>query len=257
MADTPKLDLERVRQAIDVIARAWAPALPRAVNPDAHRLLYEGCNCAGEDDDTGEPLGCNCAETCTCDSCEHQRHVTSGRCRARIARGDLLVVACGEPTRFRVRGYCVHRGGVLRTADPGDLLATPNGTVVLGDSIQWHEPTYACSTGHARLLMNADREYRAKFDPDSLLHVDHTFYEITPFRYQPDHLDVPGPLHTVVAQLRSAQWAALMVVESEFFPEKRVGHRRNVETLLRSVADALQLTAEYIDYRDKAEAEED
>jgi hypothetical protein len=141
---------------------------------------------------------------CGCKQCVHGDHVRTRQCRLVVPRDGQPHAWCGQPTRYVITPYCVHRDGVIRVASDDDPAAG-DGTVRLGDSIQRHQATYACSTQHARALIAADQQCRTAYPADSVLSAANTHYEIESFTYEPDELDVPGALHALCDHLNSGR----------------------------------------------------
>lgn len=227
--------------AVGALAAAWTPPTVTAAGDDDGDDYGDGCSCGGETDE-GDPI-CNCADNCGCSNCDHLRHLDTARCHLRVPREGQPYAWCGAPTRYRVRPYCVHRGGVIRGASDGDPAAE-NGDVKLGDSIQWHPATFACSTQHARAIIDADRGYRGRFPADSPLAVGNTFYEVESWTYEPDLMDVPGPLGYLPAITGSADYWAGETVKAAY-----AGNRRslawNLEALRRYVVAAARTVLAY------------
>lgn len=176
----------QMREALETLVRGWAPQVTAGGDEaDDETFDDELAYAQGED-----PWSV------------HARHQRTGRCGA---------AGCGLRTAYRVRPWCVHRNAVTRAADPGDP-ATVNGMVTLGDSIQWQEPLYACSTTHARQLMLADAGRRGA-NPASPLAAVNTHYEVEAWEYVPDSFDVPGALHPLIEELKAAGFWALQTVK--------------------------------------------
>lgn len=239
--------------AIDTIVRAWAPRrLPTGTGDNPDPWDGDNCQCAGDDDNL-EPLGCNCADNCTCGSCQHANHAETRRCRLVVPREGQPHAWCGRETEYQIRGFCVHRDGVHRMASDGDPMST-SGSVRLGDSIQKHAPMYACSTQHARELIEQDRQYRERFPADSALAPSHTFYDVEPYTYRPDDTDVPGPLHPLESHLSSARyWTESAIRETHL---RRPALDYTVHAFLEHLAAAVQNAGAYLDERARGAVEE-
>lgn len=241
----------KLRAAAAVLLRAWAPG-PQPALADEDYDETNGCGCGGTYGDD-EPV-CNCGPGCVCHECRHRERATTRRCHLPTPRPDQPYAWCGAPTRYRIVAYCLHRDGVTRTADDGDPAAE-HGMVRLGDSIQRHPATYACSTQHARDLIELDRQRRSTADPASPLSATSTYYEVEPFRYEPDDTDVPGPLHPLHRDLEAALYWAGRTIAATY----DAGHGPadySAEGMLRSVARAALGAVEYIEHRDQAAADD-
>lgn len=174
---TPRPSAEEMRAALATLVAGWrlVPAdAPAGQEPDDDE---DGPYAEGED-----PLSV------------HARHVRTRRCYAR---------GCYALSRYRVRPWCLHKDGVGRAADKGDPAVNDHGMVQLGDSIQWHSPVYACTTQHARELIEADQAARTG-GPLDALSAARTHYQVDAWHYEPDSYDVPGALHPLLQELQSA-----------------------------------------------------
>lgn len=177
---TTTTDLSTATAALNA---AWnPPPAGRLADVDEHGFWDNGCGCGGTDDE-GEPL-CSCREGCGCVNCEHSDHVRARHC---------AVPGCTDPSRVQIRAWSVsHHQVQAKQLDP-ELTPETGGDewVELDDtpSYGWSKP--ACSHRHARQLVDDDRasDWRqraeASKDPDRRLR-----YEIRPWRYEPDRLDV-------------------------------------------------------------------
>ena len=199
----------QLRAAVDVLTRAWFPKLP---TPTDDVDDTNGCGCGGSRyDDDGEPYDddepyCNCADGCCCRTCNH-----FARARAKVC----YLHRCEQPTRYAITPWCVHRAGVTRSADADDPHAE-RGLVRLGDNRQNHPRIMACSTHHARELIDADRQRRTAYPVDCALAAERTFYKVEQWTYEPDDVDVPGPLSTIPVWLDSARYRAGEAIKDRY-----------------------------------------
>jgi hypothetical protein len=204
---TPPTPAE-IAAAVKTLLKAWCPAVlqSRLRLPDDVNDLGEGndCNCAGEDED-GEELGCNCADSCSCEFCLHDRHDRMRTC---------MVYPCGKPSRLEVIGWTV--GRQIHTAEDSDP-AKEDWYVHLGQKPHRTWSKTACGTIHARTLIDADTTWRAE---SNLAGQEPTRYEVVSYRYPPDTIDLERYFGIeqanllAMAQGRSsaARWAAADLV---------------------------------------------
>lgn len=243
--DLPAGDVQaravELADAVAAILQAWVPRTPAGAPDDDYDDGTNGCGCGGEDDD-GEPI-CNCADSCGCRSCTHHRHAETARCHLRVPQEGRPYAWCGQPSRFKIRPFCTHRDSVSRAPSEGDPAGQRNGCVRLGDSIQWHYATYACSTQHARELIEQDRQ-RRRGGPDDALSAERTFYEVDSFRYEPDRVDVPGPLSDLPSLLDLALYSARAAVRGKFAEDRR-RLDRELDFVRRFIALSLRRLIEY------------
>jgi hypothetical protein len=213
---------DEIDAALRTLLRAWAPnflpgdrpAMEADDDPEEYYDPYEGCQCAGTDDD-GEPLGCNCAGGCTCDSCDHMQHVRAKTCQAGPPCTGIET-ACHKLTRYRVVGFRLTRDwpaapeGTECTHDPDEGCPCRDGFVYVdhGARPRTHQSLTACSPEHARALVDRMRQvYGEPDDKPSRLR-----WYIEPWRYQPHDLDLPEPLPALRAAVTSARTCADMAV---------------------------------------------
>lgn len=236
----------QLRAAVDVLLRAWLPAAAPASVVDEDDDPFDdetnGCGCAGEDED-GEPRGCNCGDGCGCVSCVHYQYAQTRFCELRVPAEGQPYARCGRPTELRIR-IGVHRGRRSRPPSDGDPAPVDKwGRVEVGDDIQAAGFRHTCSTQHARELIEQSRASRAAYDSDP------TFYEVETFRYAPDRVDVPGPLHPLLDALTSGTYYAKAAIHAEF---TRAGGRApdvdfNHQMLLKYVARAARDAVDHLD----------
>jgi hypothetical protein len=221
-AALPVPSQEEIDAALRTLLRAWAPnflpgdgpAMEADDDQEEYYDPYDGCQCAGTDDD-GEPLGCNCAGGCTCDSCDHLEHVRAKTCQA----GPFcpgLETACRKPTRYRAVGFRLTRDwpaapeGAVCAHDPDVGCPCRDEFVYVdhGARPRTHQTLTACSPEHARALIDRMRQvYGEPDDQPSRLR-----WYIEPWRYEPHNLDLPEPLADLRAAVGSARVCADMTV---------------------------------------------
>lgn len=254
---TPKPTADELRAALAVFLRAWAPRSPAPADdvdegdgPDE----TNGCGCGGEDE-AGDPI-CTCHGSCSCPRCDHDRYARAKRCS---------VSGCGQRTAYRIVAWCVHRDGVHRSSSPDDPAAA-RGMVTLGDSVQRHSPLYACTTQHARALIEQDRQTRVQHEAGGVgdaLTAARTYYEVELWDYQPDDIDVPGPLIPLAHDLESAaRWVrrTIGVPYAGQHPEYAnpwADARWTIEGAQQAIAMGLEHLLDYLDERDQAAAADD
>ncbi len=149
----------------------------------------------------------------------------------------------------------MHRDGVHRGADPDDPNVDDLGHVALGDSRQIHPPMTACGTAHARQLIDADRERRSAYPPDSQLAASNTYYQVDRWDYEPDDVDVPGPLHLLPGHLDSAHWWAKEAIKA-VYREDLDRRDYDLNGVQRHLAWAGSTFVDYLDKRQQAVGEE-
>lgn len=198
---------EEIDAALRTLMRAWSPgSIPADAPVDSAALAaeeeyepYDGCNCAGTDDD-GEPLGCNCASGCDCDSCSYSEYARAKTCQAG---------PCGKATKFRVVGFRLD-GGWRSTPDttqcphrPEDKCPCSGGVVFLDQGARpvTHQTLTACSAAHARAL--CEGMVQVYNEPADMPHRLRWYYE--QWTYEPHDTELPGPLPALRERLRSAQ----------------------------------------------------
>lgn len=241
----------KLRAAVEVLLAAWAP---QTLDADDQDDGYDtnGCNCAGTDEH-GNQRGCNCADGCGCPNCAHFRHTESRRCQLPAPRPDQPYARCGEPGQYRIRPYCVNRDSVTRLGSKGDTTAKRD-IVRLGDSISHHATTYACTTQHARDLIALDQQRRANTPGDSPLSAARTYYNVENHQYEPDDIDVPGPLHPTRRALESAAYWAGQTIAATY----GTGHGTvddAAEGMLLYTAWAALGAVEYVEHSDQGAAD--
>jgi len=208
--------VEEIRAAALTLMRAWAPSViaeRQRSTGDDYDPYYNGCGCAGEDED-GEPY-CNCAGGCSCPWCAHTMHAEAARCGLVVPTSDQPYARCGRPTGYRIVPFHPTHDGISRPPSDGDDAVDEYGYVKLGDTNSYGMTRYACSTQHARAVIEADRAYRARFDSTSALSAANTFYEVERWRYRPDDIGLErkfgdptaGHLTTILSVVRSLEWA--------------------------------------------------
>jgi hypothetical protein len=204
-------DLAPVTTALNA---AWNP-LPTP----AHRVGGEGddldfwneqCGCGGEDD-SGRTI-CTCADSCCCDQCRHYTHVVTRRC---------AVADCTAPSAVQVRAWSVsHHRVQAHRLDPDLTPETGGGEWVDADdtpSYGWSQT--ACSHRHARQLIEADQssDWRQRAEAGKDL-ANRLRYEIGPWRYEPDRLDVGEILDDLRAAGRAAAFATAELAQAGYDP---------------------------------------
>ncbi|MCC9712047.1 hypothetical protein E4N62_46700 [Streptomyces sp. MNU76] len=213
---------EEIDAALRTLLRAWSPNLlpleadapAMEADDDEDYDPYDGCQCAGTDDD-GEPLGCNCAGGCTCDSCYHQEYVRAKTCQAGPPCAGLDT-RCAKATRYRVVGFRLVRDWVGAPVDlgcghgPADECPCGDDFVYVdrGPRPRTHQTLTACSPEHAAVLIDRMRQVYAEPDdkPARLR------WYIEPWAYEPHDMDLPEPLADVRAAVESARTSARMAI---------------------------------------------
>lgn len=223
-----------LRAAMEVFVRAWAP---RSTEPAGYVEETGGCGCGGADD-AGDPI-CNCHDSCGCPSCNHDRYARAKRCS---------VTDCGQRTAYRIVAWCVHRDGVYRYPSPNDPAAVDGMVTTLGDSIQRHTPAYACTTRHAQALIEQDRQTRMRYEtggPGDALTAARTHYEVERWDYQPDEIDMPGPLIPLAHDLESAaRWVRRGT--GARYAKPSTDTRWTIEGAQQAIAMALEHLLDYL-----------
>lgn len=211
---------EEIDAALRTLLRAWAPNYLAPADPaveaddEEYYDPYEGCQCAGTDDE-GEPLGCNCAGGCTCDSCDHLEHVRAKTCQAGPPCPGVDT-RCGKATRYRAVGFRLVRDWVGAPVDlgcghsPADECPCTDDFVYVdrGPRPRTHQTLTACSPEHAAALIDHMRQTYPESDDKPT----RTRWYIEPWAYKPHDLDLPEPLADVRAAVGSARVCADMAI---------------------------------------------
>ncbi|WP_431935849.1 hypothetical protein [Micromonospora sp. RP3T] len=232
-ADAPAPTPTDLHAAVTALLTAWAPNTRAPFDPAPGD--DNGCRCGGHE--------CNCAGGCGCPSCRHQEHRRTAHCQNPDPRPGEPFARCGALTAYRIRPFCIHLDGVTRTPSDGDPAAN-NGMVTLGDSIQHHTAMYACTTQHARHLIERDRHRRKVYPADSALTADRTYYQVDAYTYEPDDIDVPGALHPLRESLEAAAYWTRGTIAAEYGIGRSPLHY-NADGMLRYLAWAVASAAAY------------
>lgn len=211
---------EEIDAALRTLLRAWSPNFfpldGPAMEADDEEYYdpYDGCQCAGTSDD-GEPLGCNCAGGCTCDSCDHLEHVRAKTCQAGPPCTGLET-ACRQPTRYRAVGFRLVKDWPAAPAGTACTHAPEAGCPCRDEFVyadrgarpRTHQTLTACTPEHAAALI--DRMRQVYDEPDD--NPRRLRWYIEPWAYKPHDLDLPEPLADVRAAAESARVCADMAV---------------------------------------------
>lgn len=234
---------DQIDAAVRTLLRAWSPGSGLAhadVAAEEEYDPYDGCNCAGTDDD-GEPLGCNCAGGCVCDSCSYYEYARAKTCQAGPSTPGLNRT-CGKATKFRVVGFRLD-GGWRSTPDtaqcphrPEDKCPCSGGVVFLDHGARpvTHQTLTACSSEHARAL--CERMIQVYNEPADKPNRLRWYYE--QWTYEPHDHELPGPLPALRERLRSAQSCTEAAVRA-------VTSGRDVELWLRYARQDLARAAQH------------
>ncbi|GLY08255.1 hypothetical protein [Actinoplanes sp. NBRC 101535] len=205
------------------------------------------------DDPNAEP--CTGHGSCRCDSCLHTEHRETRKCRVVVPTDGQPYAWCAKPALWRVIPICIHSSGVIRQGSDGDPDADKFGSVTLGDNIQrdtWTQ-LYACSTQHARQLMNDTKQKRDRGDWPG--QGTGWFYEVEPYVYQPDVFDVSTPLHLIESHADSITYWAKAAARA-LFDGDRKQQQYATEAVLSHLASAVGRAAQ-IGQQPPAENDED
>ncbi|MEV0441857.1 hypothetical protein AB0I84_06100 [Streptomyces spectabilis] len=241
---------EAVQAALITLVRAWSPgtllpgdplpALGEHDGADEEFDAYDGCCCAGTDDD-GEPLGCNCAAGCSCAACsyfDYQRH-------ARCSAGAVSIgTHCTAETAFQVVTYRMQHGLLAVEREqgaacphPGEALChcTPT-TVVHESGLRPH--TYgtrsACSIEHAQHIIRGEQ---ARHRPGSEWQ-----YYIERYQHIPHDNDLPDPLpqlrHLIGSASNSVAFLTRLTTRHTNAPDLELAMRQLRRTLAQTAWEA-------------------
>lgn len=141
-----------------------------------------GCSCGGESD--GRPV-CNCGDGCSCDNCNHYRHARARTCSLDGCEG----LSVYRLVPWQADGVTqVHRGEI----DPGPAVVGAEEWIVFGE-----QPSeipggirHACGKAHAVVLAENLRAFYDAFRWSR----GKTRVRIESWTYEPDVVDLPGPL---------------------------------------------------------------
>lgn len=206
---------DEIDAALRILLRAWSPSsVPADAPVDSAALAvedeyepYDGCNCAGSDDD-GEPLGCNCGGGCTCDSCYYFEYSRAKTCQAG-PHTTGLDMQCGKTTTHRVVGFRLD-GRWRSTSDiaqcphrPEDACPCASGVVYIdhGARPMTHQTLTACSAAHAQALVERMIQvYNEPADKPTRLR-----WYIEQWTYEPHDIELPDPLPALRGCIRGLQ----------------------------------------------------
>jgi hypothetical protein len=114
---TQKPTREEIAAAIETIMRGWVPtALAARLLPDDYDDGTNGCGCG-------------------CRNCEHFRQSEAARCQLVVPVDGHPYARCGQPTRYRIRPYCTHRGSVSRPSSTEHLLTCWRRAQAIADAL--------------------------------------------------------------------------------------------------------------------------
>ncbi|MGW4300381.1 hypothetical protein ACWEHT_11450 [Streptomyces sp. NPDC004646] len=212
---------DEIRTALRTVLHGW---YPRLLLPGEHGYTkaraaedefdpYDGCQCAGTDED-GEPLGCNCGDGCSCESCEHFRYLRQRVCQA----GNPSVgTRCTRETAYRVVAYRMQHSNLGAPRAEGQQCPHQTGAqqdtcyctaqAVFYESglypVTYHTRS-ACSVRCAQDIVAQEKAWRGEHNA-----LD---YYIERWSYVPHDLDLPEELAALRAHTRMAKlWVGQLI----------------------------------------------
>jgi hypothetical protein len=220
---------EEIDAALRTLMRAWAPSIPLPGDPDPvddedYHDPYDGCGCAGDDEDGG-PRGCNCGPGCSCEMCDYFDYARYKSC---WARHEGEGSACTAEPRFRVLAYRLQTTHVTERVADGASCPHPVGDEShrCSDGVVWHEAGQkeqeywfrpACSVSHAKALIADSRKPDAYGNPDDFQ------YRIERWAYAPHDTELPAPLPDVRERIQAADSAVKFVIDALKRPPAGIG----------------------------------